>query len=133
MQSCILWSTSTIFLHIVVLWWVPEIDKNNNQFFKKIHSRDKLVIRVQFDLKHQQLISHYVPYSKYFLRHCSITGHNRYTIVVLVNFGRKSSFKAKGEFGPNFAQNDLNLYLMICHRVFCWNIFTWWDTIDWRR
>ena len=28
-------------------------------------------------------------------------------------------------------QNYLTLYLMNCHRVLFWNLFAWWDAIDW--
>ena len=60
-----------------------------------------------------------------FLRHCSIKGHGRWTIVVLVNFPKKSPFLAKGQFVSNFAQKFSTLHSIICHRVAVfWNIFS---------
>ena len=53
-----------------------------------------------------------------FLRHCSMMGHSRQTIVVLVNFPKKFPFQAKGQFGPNLAQNYSTFYLMICQSCF---------------
>ena len=44
--------------------------------------------------------------------------HNRQKIVVLINFPKKSPFQRKEESGPSSVQNNLILYLMICHRVF---------------
>ena len=80
-------------------------------FLKKIPCRGKWVICVQFGPKLQHL-------AVFFLRHCSIVGHNSQKIVVLVNFPKKSPFQAKEESGPNSVQNYLILYLMICQRVF---------------
>ena len=51
------------------------------------------------------------------------------TIVVLVNFLKKSPFQAKVQFGPKLPQNYLTLYLMICHRVYL-EIFLHDGTID---
>ena len=51
------------------------------------------------------------------LRHCSIMGQDRKT-VVLVSFLKKSPLQAKGQLGPNLAKIYSTLYLMICHRDF---------------
>ena len=53
-----------------------------------------------------------------FLRPCNIMGHNRQTIIALVNFLKKSPFQAKEKFGLNLFKNYLTLYLMIFHRVY---------------
>ena len=96
-----------------------EVDKIKiSQFFKKIPFKHKWVICVQFGSKLQHLIAHYLPYFKVFLRDCSIMGHNRQTIAVLVNLLKKSSFQAKGQSEPYLAQNYSTLYLMICQEVF---------------
>ena len=44
--------------------------------------------------------------------------HDRYAIVALVNFLKKSPFQAEGQFGVNLPQNYLTLYLIICHKVY---------------
>ena len=53
-----------------------------------------------------------------FLRPCNIMGHNRQTIIVLVNFLKKFPFQAKEKFGLNLFKYYLTLYLMIFHRVY---------------
>ena len=49
-------------------------------------------------------------------------GNNKQTIIVLVNFPKKSPFQAKGQFGPNLAQNYSTLYLMF-RQFFCFVFF----------
>ena len=86
-------------------------------FSKKISFRGKWVINVQFGPNLKHLIYQDLPYSKDFFETLQHNGTHSQTIVLLINFPKKSPFQAKRQFGPNLAKNYSILYLMICQRL----------------
>ena len=98
-------------------------------FSKKIPVfKCKSVICVQFSPKLYTLYLMICHTLMTFLILCSIMGYNR----SICQFSQKIPFSSKMTIWAQFAPNYLTLYLRICHRVLFWNIFAWWDAIDWQ-
>ena len=84
---------------------LKETKLTSANFPKKNSFKGRWVIYIQFGPKLQHPLYLMICHTlRTFLRHCSMREH-RQTIEVLVNFPKKSTFKAKRQFGPNFAQN----------------------------
>ena len=125
MQHCILWSTLMIFFKYcsIVMGHLKLTSLTSLNFLKK--SLLRLNGWFMSNLAQNCNILYLVICLtvRILLRHCGIKGYGRWTIVVLVNFPKKSPFLAKGQFVSNFAQKFSALHFMICHRVVVfWNI-----------
>ena len=91
-----------------------------------------MVICVQFSPKLQHLIPHDLPYAKDSFEALQHNGSKWVDNSSIIQFFQKLPFSSKRTIWALFAPKIFDLISHDLPQILFWNIFAWWDTLDWQ-